>query len=289
MSDVRKSYEILEKIGKGTYGKVYKAKCKRKGSVVALKKIKFDKDEDGIPAAVIREVSILYEMQHPHIVKLLDQVIFDTKLFLVFEYSGVDLEKWMEQNKLSQSIIKDFMHQLLSALSHCHMHRIVHRDLKPQNLLVDPSGCLKIADFGMARYFGFLHRNYTPEVVTLWYRPPEIILGLPCSVAADIWSCGCIFAELLMGKPLFTGESETDQLRKIFSVLGSPTEVTAPSLMQAPGLSKFVFEHYPRVSLQVLLKTQDTNAVQLVESMLQYEPSKRISAYHALEHAYFSK
>jgi len=106
MSDVRKSYEILEKIGKGTYGKVYKAKCKRKGSVVALKKIKFDKDEDGIPAAVIREVSILYEMQHPHIVKLLDQVIFDTKLFLVFEYSGVDLEKWMEQNKLSQSIIK---------------------------------------------------------------------------------------------------------------------------------------------------------------------------------------
>jgi cyclin-dependent kinase 2 len=109
------------------------------------------------------------------------------------------------------------MRQMLAALAHCHLHRIAHRDLKPQNILVDPSGTLKLADFGMARYLGFLPRDYTPEVVTLWYRPPEILLGLQCTVAADMWSCGCIFAELLAEKPLFPGESEIDQLRRIFS------------------------------------------------------------------------
>lgn len=208
-------YKNMEKLGEGTYGVVYKCKDLQSGEIVALKKIRLEKEDDGVPSTAIREISLLKGLKHPNVVELKEIIYSQEQLYLVFEYVEFDLKKYM-RSKGNQPLPKEqaqsFLYQLLQALIYLHQHRIFHRDLKPQNLLVDSSGTeIKLADFGLARAFGLPIKTYTHEVVTLWYRCPEILLGQKAyALGVDLWSCGCIFAEMLQRRPLFMGDSEID-------------------------------------------------------------------------------
>jgi cyclin-dependent kinase len=196
-------YQKMEKIGEGTYGVVYKAKDRVTGEIIALKKIRLEAEDEGIPSTAIREISLLKELQHPNIVRLYDVVHTERKLTLVFEFLDQDLKKYLDvcDSGLGLPILKSFLYQLLTGVAYCHHHRVLHRDLKPPNLLINREGQLKLADFGLARAFGIPVRSYTHEVVTLWYRAPDVLMGSrKYSTPVDIWSVGCIFAEMANGR-----------------------------------------------------------------------------------------
>lgn len=198
-------FSKIEKIGEGTYGIVYKAKHKLTGEIVALKRIRLDADSEGVPSTALREISLLKELNHPNVVQLMEVVHVDKILYLVFEYLHQDLKKFMEtiNGDIPISLVKSYLHQLLKGIEYCHTNRILHRDLKPQNLLIDRYGRIKLADFGLARSFGLPTRSFTHEVVTLWYRAPEILLGSKLYTASvDVWSLGCIFAEMVINKKI---------------------------------------------------------------------------------------
>ncbi|NXY92748.1 CDK3 kinase, partial [Alcedo cyanopectus] len=168
MDNFQEVFEKVEKIGEGTYGVVYKARNKRTGQLVALKKICLDSDTEGVPSTAIREVALLKELKHSNIVRLLDVVHSQKKLYLVFEYLNQDLKKYMDSSQTQEfplSLVKNYLFQLLQGVSFCHSHRVIHRDLKPQNLLINEAGAIKLADFGLARAFGVPLRVYTHEVL----------------------------------------------------------------------------------------------------------------------------
>ncbi|KAF7971851.1 hypothetical protein HWV62_19787 [Athelia sp. TMB] len=286
-------YAKIEKVG--TYGVVYKARDTQNNSIVALKKIRLEAEDEGVPSTAIREISLLKELKDDNIVKLLDIVHADQKLYLVFEFLDVDLKRYMEQAvqgtgpPLSLDITKKFTHQLTSGLLYCHSHRILHRDLKPQNLLIDKRNNLKLADFGLARAFGIPMRTYTHEVVTLWYRAPEVLLGSRhYSTAIDMWSVGCIFAEMVCkGQPLFPGDSEIDQIFKIFRILGTPSEENWPGVRQLPDY-KPTFPQWSQQDLASIVPQLDEAGIDILTVLLTYDTAKRISAKRALVHPYFS-
>jgi len=296
MTDME-NFQKIEKIGEGTYGIVYKAKDKITNQFVALKKIRLEIESEGVPSTAIREISLLKELEHPGIVQLLDVVHADQKLYLVFEYLDKDLKKLMDdhakengQAGLPEPLAMSYLKQLLEGIAYCHQHRVLHRDLKPQNLLIDAHGSIKLADFGLARAFGFPVRTYTHEVVTLWYRAPEILLGSKFySTSVDTWSLGCIFAEMVTRKPLFPGDSEIDQLFRIFRILGTPTEQTWPGVSSLPDY-KAVFPKWeaPTNTYQVLSAELGLGGHQLLASLLTYNPDHRISARAALKHQYLA-
>jgi serine/threonine protein kinase len=282
-------YHKIEKLGEGTYGVVYKAKDNVSGEIVALKKIRLEAEDEGVPSTAIREISLLKELAHPNIVSLRNVVHQDNKLYLVFEYLDQDLKKYMDLcgKNLHQMLVKSYLFQLIKGIAHCHAHRVLHRDLKPQNLLIDKKGVLKLADFGLARAFGVPVRTYTHEVVTLWYRAPEILLGgKQYSTPVDIWSIGCIFAEMVTRVPLFPGDSEIDELFRIFRCLGTPNEEVWPGVSQYPDY-KTTFPQWSPVPLKTAVTGLDELGLDLLAKMLVYEPSKRISARDALKHPYF--
>ncbi|XP_036051276.1 cyclin-dependent kinase 3 isoform X2 [Onychomys torridus] len=285
------AFQKVEKIGEGTYGVVYKAKNKETGQLVALKKIRLDVETEGVPSTAIREISLLKELKHPNIVKLLDVIHREKKLYLVFEFLTQDLKKHMDSTPTSGlplHVVKSYLSQLLQGLNYCHCHRVIHRDLKPQNLLINEFGAIKLADFGLARAFGVPLRTYTHEVVTLWYRAPEILLGSKFySTAVDVWSIGCIFAEMVTGKPLFPGDSEIDQLFRIFRTLGTPSEATWPGVSQLSDY-KSSFPKWTRKELEEIMPRLGPEGKDLLLQLLQYDPSQRISAKTALAHPYFS-
>ncbi|KAI5962554.1 CDC28 [Candida pseudojiufengensis] len=290
-------YQRQEKVGEGTYGVVYKAlDTKNNNRIVALKKIRLESEDEGVPSTAIREISLLKEMKNDNIVRLYDIIHSDShKLYLVFEFLDLDLKKYMESIPqgtnigLDQPMIKRFMNQLIKGIKHCHSHRILHRDLKPQNLLIDKEGNLKLADFGLARAFGVPLRAYTHEVVTLWYRAPEILLGgKQYSTGVDMWSVGCIFAEMCNRKPLFPGDSEIDEIFRIFRILGTPNEIIWPDVNYLPDF-KQGFPQWKKKSLAEFVPSLDNNGIDLLEEMLVYDPSKRISAKRALIHPYFKE
>jgi cyclin-dependent kinase len=283
-------YQKLEKIGEGTYGVVYKAKDRISETIIALKRIRLEAEDEGIPSTAIREISLLKELRHPNIVRLYDVVHTERKLTLVFEYLDQDLKKYLDvcQGGLDHMVAKSFLFQLLTGISYCHHHRVLHRDLKPQNLLINREGELKLADFGLARAFGIPVRSYTHEVVTLWYRAPDVLLGSrKYSTPVDIWSIGCIFAEMVNGTPLFTGNSEESQLDTIFRHLGTPDENTFPGISDLPDW-KPDFPPYPSpVSFHAFVPNLEESGVDLLRSMLVYDPSQRITAQDARKHPYF--
>ncbi|KAK2150144.1 hypothetical protein LSH36_421g02046 [Paralvinella palmiformis] len=284
-------YIKIEKIGEGTYGVVYKGRNKKTNKTVALKKIRLESEEEGVPSTAIREISLLKELQHPNIVCLEDVLMQENKLYLVFEFLSMDLKKYMDTipsgQFMDKMLVKSYTYQLLQGILFCHQRRVLHRDLKPQNLLIDSKGVIKLADFGLARAFGIPIRIYTHEIVTLWYRAPEVLLGSQkYSTPVDLWSIGCIFAEMVTKRPLFHGDSEIDQLFRIFRTLTTPTESIWPGVSSLPDY-KSTFPNWKTNTLSQSVKHLDADGLDLLQSLLIYDPSKRIAAKDALKHHYF--
>ncbi|XP_065839225.1 cyclin-dependent kinase 2-like [Oscarella lobularis] len=289
MVDPVEKFQKIEKVGEGTYGVVYKAKDRATGKVVALKKIRLDSETEGVPSTAIREISILKELKHPNVVSLDDVIYSDKKLYLVFEFLDQDLKRFMDTTRdgIPDGQIKSYLYQLLNGIAYCHSRRILHRDLKPQNLLVDARGRIKLADFGLARAFFVPVRTYTHEVVTLWYRAPEILLGARFySTPVDLWSIGCIFAEMVQGGPLFPGDSEIDQLFRVFRTLGTPDDKIWPGCTGLPDYKKN-FPKWASQSLAKIIPGMSRDGLNLLHAMLIYEPCQRISARNAMGHRYF--
>jgi len=283
-------YEKLEKLGEGTYGVVYKAQDKTTKELFALKKIRLESEDEGIPSTAIREIALLKELQHPNVVRIHDVIHTNKKLILVFEYVDTDLKKFMNQFEkgLDTKVVKSLLYQLVRGVAHCHQMKVLHRDLKPQNLLVSQEGILKLGDFGLARAFGIPVKNYTNEVVTLWYRAPDILLGSKnYSTSVDIWSIGCIFVEMLNQKPLFPGSSEQDQLKKIFKIMGTPDTTKWPGLSDLPDWKAENFEKYQGEALSKICPKLDADGLDLLDKMLRCNPTERISAKVALSHPFF--
>ena len=289
-------YQKLSKIGEGTYGVVYKAKDLQSNELVALKKIRLKPEEEGIPSTAIRENSLLKELYQLNIVNLLDVIHTSKKLTLVFEYCDSDLKKIMDGlkgEKLPIDTVKLYLYEMLKGINYIHKHKILHRDLKPQNLLINTNGVLKICDFGLARGFGVPIRIYTNEVVTLWYRAPDILLGSKMyDTSVDIWSIGCIFAEMILGIPMFLGKNENEQLDRIFNLLGTPNDNEYPWLKESPEWNGYInsetFKKYEKQDIRKIYPNiNDNDSYDLLEKMIVFDPDKRISAEEALKHPYF--
>merc|ERR1712087_781220 len=287
--------ETQEKLvlGEGTYGKVYKARSNRTGEEVAMKQMKLNASEEGVPSTAIREIALLKELSHPNVVRLLDVFCKPNKLVLVFEYLENDLKKYMKQQngRLTPAAVKRFAYQLCRGVEFCHANRIIHRDIKPQNLLINNDLQLKLADFGLARAFTVPIPKYTHEVVTVWYRPPEILLGgTHYSVPVDIWSIGCVLGEMATGAPLFAGDSEIDTIFKIFQKLGTPNEQMWPGVSELPDF-KPTFPQWPVKSWSNIRNTAQqvgVSGIDLLENLMRYDPKRRLSARKALQHEYFA-
>lgn len=284
-------YSKIEKIGEGTYGVVFKGKNKKTGQLVAIKKIRMESDDEGIPSTALREISLLRELEHPNVVGLLEVLMEENRLYLIFEFLSMDLKKYLDSFDADKFMdpkeVKSYLFQILEAILFCHKRRVLHRDLKPQNLLIDGKGVIKIADFGLGRAFGIPVRVYTHEVVTLWYRSPEVLLGSTrYSCPVDIWSIACIFAEMATRKPLFQGDSEIDQLFRIFRVLRTPTDKTWPDVVKLPDY-KPTFPNWTKYTLDSHVKNLDKQGLNLLKEMLIYDPAVRITAEEALQHPYF--
>uniref|UniRef100_A0A3B3SV88 Cyclin-dependent kinase 14 n=1 Tax=Paramormyrops kingsleyae TaxID=1676925 RepID=A0A3B3SV88_9TELE len=287
------SYEKLEKLGEGSYATVYKGKSKVNGKLVALKVIRLQ-EEEGAPFTAIREASLLKGLKHANIVLLHDIIHTKETLTLVFEYVHTDLCQYMDKHPggLHPDNVKLFLFQLLRGLSYIHQRYILHRDLKPQNLLISDTGELKLADFGLARAKSVPSHTYSNEVVTLWYRPPDVLLGsTDYSTCLDMWGVGCIFVEMMQGVAAFPGMKDIqDQLERIFVVLGTPTEETWPGVHSLPHFKPDRFSMYsPKKLRQAWNKlAQVDHAEELASGFLQCFPKNRLSAQVALGHPYFS-
>nr|USW07770.1 Cell division control protein 2 [Crypthecodinium cohnii] len=284
-------FKIVEKLGEGTYGKVYKAIDNNTQEPYALKKIKivYEADGEGVPGTAIREVSLLKECDHVNVIKLYEVFVQPTALYMLFEYADMDMRAYLKRfGKLADPVwLKSATCQLFCGISFCHRRRILHRDLKPQNVLVDvANSCLKLADFGLARAFSVPLRAYTHEVVTLWYRSPEVLLGQrKYATPMDIWSLGCIVAEMATAQALFPGDSEIDQIFKIFRVLGTPTEKVWPGLTTLQDF-KQTFPRWHSTELRAVAEHGPglgSAGLDVIRQCLRYNPVDRPSAQRMLE------
>uniref|UniRef100_A0A8C7YGE5 cyclin-dependent kinase n=1 Tax=Oryzias sinensis TaxID=183150 RepID=A0A8C7YGE5_9TELE len=283
------SYIKLDKLGEGTYATVYKGRSKLTDNLVALKEIRLE-HEEGAPCTAIREVSLLKDLKHANIVTLHDIVHTDKSLTLVFEYLDKDLKQYMDDcgNILSMQNVKIFLFQILRGLAYCHRRKVLHRDLKPQNLLISDRGELKLADFGLARAKSVPTKTYSNEVVTLWYRPPDVLLGSSeYSTQIDMWGVGCIFYEMAAGRPLFPGSTVEDELHLIFRLLGTPTEDSWPGISSIEEFKSYKFPKYKAQPLINHAPRLDNDGLDLLMSFLKFESKKRVSADEAMRQPYF--
>ncbi|XP_054461319.1 cyclin-dependent kinase 16 isoform X5 [Anoplopoma fimbria] len=288
------TYIKLDKLGEGTYATVYKGRSKLTENLVALKEIRLE-HEEGAPCTAIREVSLLKDLKHANIVTLHDIIHTQKSLTLVFEYLDKDLKQYLDDcgNIINVHNVKLFLFQLLRGLSYCHRRKVLHRDLKPQNLLINERGELKLADFGelngLARAKSIPTKTYSNEVVTLWYRPPDILLGSTnYSTHIDMWGVGCIFYEMMTGRPLFPGSTVEEELHFIFKLLGTPTEQSWSGISSN---DQFVAQNYPLYRAERLSNHTprlSSEGVELLSKFLQFEGKKRISAAESMNHRYFS-
>jgi len=305
--DVFSRFSFNEKIGEGTFGEVYRVSERSTGKIFAIKKIRIHLGDDGfgspgegVPTTAIREISVLKECNHPNIIKLHEVLhILDRgvpkALYLLFDSLDMDLRRYLRNPKYGKFAdrwqLVSVAHQCTSAVEYCHTHRITHRDLKTQNVLIDvASGRIKLADFGLARPFTVPLKPYTREVVTVWYRSPELLMGQRTySSQIDIWSLGCIYAELATGDAIFRGDSEIGTLMKIMQVLGTPTDEVWRGVATLANFSKEfpVWRGDDFRSLREEAPALGTDGINLVRACLHYNPVDRWSASALLEHPFF--
>ncbi|EKE38200.1 hypothetical protein ENUP19_0047G0129 [Entamoeba nuttalli] len=288
--EINERYKRLENLGEGTYGVVSKAWDKKLSRYVAIKKIKMDVTSEGISCSSLREISALSDLKHENIVNLLEIYNNGRSLYLVFEFCDSDLQKFIKnyEGDIPLTTIKTILQQLIKALSYCHSHRTYHRDIKPGNVFMNNDGTIKLGDFGLSRVFRSESKHFTPEVISLWYRAPEILLKMPSYTSAvDMWSVGTIFGELILKRPLFCGQSEQEQIIQIFDLLGVPNERNWPGVNKychftpdpdAPHPIDFN-SHFSRIGKE---------GTSLLRSLLMYNPDDRMSAEKALEHPFFN-
>ncbi|XP_022931579.1 probable serine/threonine-protein kinase At1g54610 [Cucurbita moschata] len=286
------TFEKIDKIGQGTYSNVYKAKDILTGKIVALKKVRFDNLEPESVKFMAREILILRRLNHNNVVKLEGLVTsrMSCSLYLVFEYMEHDLAGLAANPsiKFTESQVKCFMQQLLSGLEHCHNRHVLHRDIKGSNLLIDSGGVLKIADFGLASFFDPNHKHpMTSRVVTLWYRPPELLLGATdYGVGVDLWSAGCILAELLAGRPIMPGRTEVEQLHKIYKLCGSPSDEYWKRA-KLPNATLFKPREPYKRCIKETFKDFPLSSLPLIETLLAIDPVERKTATDALNSEFF--
>ncbi|XP_075711006.1 cyclin-dependent kinase 7 isoform X2 [Rhinoderma darwinii] len=272
-----KQYEKLEFLGEGQFATVYKARDKNTDQIVAIKKIKLGhraEANDGINRTALREIKLLQELSHPNIIGLLDAFGHKSNISLVFDFMETDLEAIIRDTSLvlTPAHIKSYMLMTLQGLEYLHHLWILHRDLKPNNLLLDENGVLKLADFGLAKSFGSPNRVYTHQVVTRWYRSPELLFGARMyGVGVDMWAVGCILAELLLRVPFLPGDSDLDQLTKGMSSL--PDYVT--------------FKIFPGTPLHLIFSAAGDDLLELLQGLFTYNPCSRCTASQALRKKYF--
>ncbi|KAK7272540.1 hypothetical protein RJT34_29198 [Clitoria ternatea] len=287
------SFEKLDKIGQGTYSNVYRARDLEQRKIVALKKVRFDNLEPESVRFMAREIHILRRLDHPNVIKLEGLVTsrMSCSLYLVFEYMEHDLAGLASHPglKFTEAQVKCYMQQLLRGLDHCHSCGVLHRDIKGSNLLLDNNGILKIADFGLASFFDPNQTQpLTSRVVTLWYRPPELLLGATYySTAVDLWSTGCILAELYAGKPIMPGRTEVEQLHKIFKLCGSPSEDYWRK-SKLPHATIFKPQQPYRRCVAETFKDFPVPAIDLIETLLSIDPADRGTSASALKSEFFS-
>lgn len=289
-------YQLISKLGEGAFGVVYKGIYRITNETYAIKKLELGKR--AFPIETLREISILKKCgSHENIIDLREVVEGASKskmIYLVMDYMDWDLKAFVSRLKskfkrFGMEHIKSLLFQLLSGVSYLHEECVIHRDLKPSNLLLNKSGLLKIADFGISRECGNPIKPYTPTVVTLWYRAPELLLGTKTySTEIDIWSVGCILAELLTFKPIFCGETEIEQVKKIFSILGTPSEATWDGFHDLPFAKYFAHPKFPGDMKPVF----GSNVVfsygyEFLMELLAYDPKKRVTAKNALKNIWF--
>ena len=288
-------YKMTKELGRGTWGVVYGAVQKETGRDVAIKKIKSMNKDDGINFTAIREIKLLREFKHPNIIELVDVYTTpDQAVSLIYECAYTDLEKIIKDKRIpiSMADTKQHMKTLLLAIAACHDRWILHRDLKPDNCLFLKDGTMKLADFGLARLYGTPKTRLSPQAITLWYKPPELLLGSwEYSAAADMWSVGCIFAELMLRRPIFPQPVESDiaQLETIFTVMGSPTETNWPDHTTLPLVHRgLLWDTVPGIPLEEVISAPSAGAMILLKSLLVLDPNKRWTAQEALASSYFS-
>lgn len=288
-----KRYEKINFIGEGQFATVYKARDKETNRVVAIKKIKLgnmQEAKDGVNRTALREIKLLQELHHENVIALLDVYGKDSSISLVFEIMETDLEQILHERKiwLSFAHIKSYTLMLLKGLEYLHNNWILHRDLKPNNLLLDRNNILKIADFGLARTFGSPSRIYTHQVVTRWYRAPELLYGARMyGTGVDIWAVGCILAELFKREPLFPGDSDLNTLDRIITVLGTPTEANWHGVTKLPDFVEFNEVSVGQPFSERFSALQQ-DAIEILESMLKLCPNQRCTCTEALSMSYFT-
>ncbi|XP_071941734.1 cyclin-dependent kinase 14-like isoform X2 [Antedon mediterranea] len=288
------SYKKICRLGEGSYATVYKAhSITNTNQIVALKEIHLQ-EEEGAPFTAIREASLLKKLKHANIVRLHDIIHTKKSLTFVFEYVNTDLNTHLENQggSLHPSNVCLFLFQLLRGLDFCHRQLILHRDLKPQNILISENGELKLADFGLARAKSIPSKTYSHEVVTLWYRPPDVLLGSKdYSIQLDMWGVGCIFVEMITGQALFPGMKDfKDQLERIFKTLGTPTEQSWPGVSSLRYYKEACVKSYRQKSLRTSIPKlcKIPWAAELAEQLLQMDPKRRIDTKVSMLHQYFS-
>ncbi|MFH4977475.1 hypothetical protein AB6A40_004184 [Gnathostoma spinigerum] len=287
----RARYEKIKHLGEGQFANVYKAKDLETNEFVAIKKIKLGSRHeamDGVNRTALREIKLLQELSHENIIGLLDVIGHKTNIQLVFDFMETDLEHVVKDNSiiLMPAHVKNITLQVLLGLEFLHLHWILHRDLKPNNLLMNSHGRIKLADFGLARFFGSPNRNYTHQVVTRWYRAPELLYGARAyGTGVDIWAVGCIIAELLLRVPIFAGETDLDQLVKIYDVLGTPDHDDWPNMKTFPDYIEM--KPCPGIPLQNIFTAASEDLIELIYQCLRFDPLKRWNATQALHSYYF--
>ncbi|KAK3018016.1 hypothetical protein RJ639_004736 [Escallonia herrerae] len=283
------SYDKLDKVGQGTYSNVYKARERDTGKIVALKKVRFETSEPESVKFMAREITILQKLDHPNIVKLegLATSRMQYSIYLVFDFMQSDLSRIISRpdERLTEPQVKSYMQQLLSGLQHCHDRGILHRDIKGSNLLIDKNGMLKIADFGLANYYNSeKKRPLTSRVVTLWYRAPELLLNsTDYGIGIDLWSAGCLMAEMFAGRPIMPGRTEVEQLHKIFKLCGTPSEEYWKKLKLS---TDFRPPHSYKPNLREAFRDFQSS-LGLLHILLALDPAYRGCAGSALQNEYF--